>query len=51
MVDYSTLVLMVLISVIRHNMMLNQDISSQTFQKDMRKSHTTLSILMKMVCQ
>lgn len=51
MVDYSTLVLMVLISVIRHNMMSNQDISSQMFQKDMQKSHTTLSILMKMVCQ
>lgn len=51
MVDYSTLVLMVLISVIRHNMMSNQDISSQMFQKDMQKSHTTLSILMKTVCQ
>lgn len=36
MVDYSTLVLMVLISVIRHNMMSNQDISSQMFQKDMQ---------------
>ena len=32
---------MVLISVIRHNMMSNQDISSQMFQKDMQKSHTT----------
>lgn len=51
MVDYSTLVLMVLISVIRHNMMLNQDISSQMFQKDMQKSHTTLSILTKMACR
>lgn len=51
MVDYSTLVLMVLISVIRHNMMLNQDISSQMFQKDMQKSHIMLSILTKMVCQ
>ena len=28
MVDYSTLVLMVLISVIRHNMMSNRDILS-----------------------
>lgn len=36
MVDYSTLVLMVLISVIRHNMTSNQDISSQMFQKDMQ---------------
>nr|DAM14801.1 MAG TPA: hypothetical protein [Caudoviricetes sp.] len=51
MVDYSTLVLMVLISVIRHNMMLNQDILSQMSQKDMQKYHTTLSILTKMVCQ
>lgn len=51
MVDYSTLVLMVLISVIRHNMMSNQDILSQMSQKDMQKSHTTLSILTKMVCQ
>lgn len=50
MVDCSTLILMVLISVIRHNMMSNRDISSQTFQKDMRKSHTTLSILTKMAC-
>lgn len=51
MVDYSTLVLMVLISVIRHNMMSNQDILSQMSQKDMQKYHTTLSILTKMVCQ
>lgn len=51
MVDYSTLVLMVLISVIRHNMMSNQDILSQMSQKDMRKSHTMLSILMKMACR
>lgn len=36
MVDYSTLVLMVLISVIRHNMMSNQDILSQMSQKDMQ---------------
>lgn len=50
MVDYSTLVLMVLISVIRHNMMSNQDISSQMFQKDMQKSHITLSILTRMAC-
>lgn len=51
MVDYSTLVLMVLISVIRHNMMSNQDILSQMSQKDMQKYHTMLSILTKMVCQ
>lgn len=50
MVDYSTLVLMVLISVIRHNMMSNQDILSQMSQKDMQKYHTMLSILTKMVC-
>lgn len=51
MVDYSTLVLMVLISVIRHNMTSNQDISLQMFQKDMQKYHTMLSILTKMVCR
>lgn len=51
MVDYSTLVLMVLISVIRHNMMSNQDILSQMSQKDMQKYHTMLSILTKMVCR
>lgn len=51
MVDYSTLVLMVLISVIRHNMMSNQDILSQMSQKDMQKSHITLSTLMKMACR
>lgn len=50
MVDYSTLVLMVLISVIRHNMMSNQDISSQMFQKDMQKSHIMLSTLTRMAC-
>lgn len=50
MVDYSTLVLMVLISVIRHNMMSNQDILSQMSQKDMQKYHTMLSILTRMAC-
>lgn len=50
MVDYSTLVLMVLISVIRHNMTSNQDISSQMFQKDMQKSHIMLSTLTRMAC-
>lgn len=50
MVDYSTLVLMVLISVIRHNMMSNQDISLQMFQKDMQKSHIMLSTLTRMAC-
>lgn len=50
MVDYSTLVLMVLISVIRHNMMSNQDISLQMFQKDMQKFHIMLSTLTRMAC-
>lgn len=50
MVDYSTLVLMVLISVIRHNMTSNQDISLQMFQKDMQKSHIMLSTLTRMAC-
>lgn len=50
MVDYNTLVLMVLISVIRHNMTSNQDISLQMFQKDMQKFHIMLSTLTRMAC-